>query len=141
MSDESGTQKTLYKNKHLKMNNQIENVKKQLNNELKSLDKLNDELTKKQTEITNKKESLEILQKQYDDHLNRISSNISGALGKIINKTVREELVSFVKSLYLENCCVCFENTSNKTQCGHLLCLSCLRQLNNKLCPLCRTNL
>lgn len=40
-----------------------------------------------------------------------------------------------------EECCICYDQTVNKTICDHSLCLRCLNKIpnNNKKCPLCRT--
>lgn len=41
-------------------------------------------------------------------------------------------------------CCVCYSNyDSNKFQigCNHLLCYCCYKQIKNKVCPICRTNI
>jgi hypothetical protein len=38
--------------------------------------------------------------------------------------------------LDIEECCVCFENTSHKTECNHIVCVSCITNLDK--CPLCR---
>jgi hypothetical protein len=35
-------------------------------------------------------------------------------------------------------CCVCMDDTSSKTQCGHPLCLVCWSSLKKLKCPLCR---
>jgi hypothetical protein len=39
-----------------------------------------------------------------------------------------------------EECCVCFEETSQKTSCNHFVCNSCVIKLKKK-CPLCRSKL
>ena len=37
-----------------------------------------------------------------------------------------------------EECCVCLEITSTKTNCGHHMCIACWNQVNNQRCPICR---
>ena len=36
-----------------------------------------------------------------------------------------------------DECCVCLDITSTKTNCGHYVCLPCWNQINSK-CPMCR---
>ena len=43
--------------------------------------------------------------------------------------------------LNLGECCVCYENTTIKTRCGHHLCYDCWGTLNKKRCPMCRDNI
>jgi hypothetical protein len=38
-------------------------------------------------------------------------------------------------------CCVCYEQNNSYTNCGHNLCVSCYKLIQNKICPICRTNL
>ena len=38
----------------------------------------------------------------------------------------------------LNECCVCFINTNEKTDCGHILCYDCFSKIQNNICPLCR---
>jgi hypothetical protein len=39
------------------------------------------------------------------------------------------------------DCCVCLDPSTNLTNCGHLLCISCMYSLTEKLCPVCRQEL
>ena len=49
---------------------------------------------------------------------------------------------SFIR-LYGEvnECSVCLENTITKTVCGHSLCQKCYSQIQEKICPICRSEL
>ena len=38
-------------------------------------------------------------------------------------------------------CCVCYSATQTKTDCGHLVCMKCIRKLDDDKCPYCRTPL
>lgn len=38
-------------------------------------------------------------------------------------------------------CMVCLENTHTLTYCNHSLCIGCWNKLDNKSCPMCKTNL
>lgn len=38
-------------------------------------------------------------------------------------------------------CMVCLENTHTLTYCNHSLCIECWNKLDNKICPMCKTNL
>ena len=38
----------------------------------------------------------------------------------------------------IDECSVCFEISSNKTICNHLVCKECLLKLKKMECPLCR---
>ena len=38
----------------------------------------------------------------------------------------------------MDECCVCFDTTTGRTPCGHVLCDVCRLQLVPQLCPLCR---
>jgi len=38
------------------------------------------------------------------------------------------------------NCCVCYEN-SDRLDCGHVLCLKCIKKVRTDLCPVCREEL
>lgn len=41
-----------------------------------------------------------------------------------------------------EECCVCYEPTTNQTPCGHPVCSKCIGKLTEpKCCPMCRVNL
>jgi hypothetical protein len=41
-----------------------------------------------------------------------------------------------------DECCVCYETTNTYTNwCNHPLCDSCVKQIRNKKCPMCRTDL
>jgi hypothetical protein len=40
-----------------------------------------------------------------------------------------------------DDCCVCYETTNTYTNCNHPLCNSCVNQLRNRICPICRTDL
>lgn len=39
----------------------------------------------------------------------------------------------------VEECCVCYESTLNRTPCKHYVCTDCIDQISNGQCPLCRT--
>ena len=65
-------------------------------------------------------------------------------------KSSNKELMKLMKKnrkVYLnettdsEECCICYELTNMKTYCNHTLCKDCYDELNDKICPLCRTNL
>lgn len=45
---------------------------------------------------------------------------------------------SFEKTDY---CCVCFEETTHTTECGHFLCETCIPSLTDNICPICRKKL
>lgn len=38
----------------------------------------------------------------------------------------------------INECPVCYDPTTHKTRCGHLLCESCFGRIMNGKCPLCR---
>ena len=38
-------------------------------------------------------------------------------------------------------CMICLENTNTITYCNHSLCIECWNKLNDKICPMCKTNL
>ena len=41
-----------------------------------------------------------------------------------------------------DDCCVCYETTNTYTKwCNHTLCNSCVNQITNRKCPICRTDL
>ncbi len=40
------------------------------------------------------------------------------------------------------SCCICYEkNYVTKTSCNHHICINCLMELKNIICPLCRKDL
>jgi hypothetical protein len=39
-----------------------------------------------------------------------------------------------------EECCVCLEETTTKTNCGHTICVPCWNQIKKIQCPLCRND-
>lgn len=45
----------------------------------------------------------------------------------------------FKKFLNVENCCICFEETTVTTDCKHHCCHRCMEKI--KVCPICRQNL
>jgi hypothetical protein len=45
-----------------------------------------------------------------------------------------------VESSY-KDCCVCAEETTNKTTCNHPICIVCLSRLNKQKCPICRSTI
>jgi hypothetical protein len=47
--------------------------------------------------------------------------------------------IEWIKYVNIEECCVCFENTSHNTECSHVVCIECLKTLQK--CPICRHNL
>ena len=50
-----------------------------------------------------------------------------------------ENLPYFVPELSsAEECCVCMEKTTVKTNCGHTLCAECWHNLKEETCPICR---
>ena len=40
-----------------------------------------------------------------------------------------------------EICCVCLMSNTRKTECSHILCISCDNQLHKRECPYCRQKL
>lgn len=40
-----------------------------------------------------------------------------------------------------DDCCVCMEPCYNETNCEHNICTQCLKNMNNRSCPVCRTNI
>ncbi len=41
----------------------------------------------------------------------------------------------------IDSCCVCLENTCQKTKCNHELCIECCSSLKKNICPMCRKKL
>jgi hypothetical protein len=35
-------------------------------------------------------------------------------------------------------CCICYEDGAQTTECGHLVCFTCLTKIKPKICPMCR---
>ena len=56
---------------------------------------------------------------------------------KEIEKSSNASTDTRVESSYKE-CCVCAEETTNKTTCNHPICIVCLSRLNKQKCPICR---
>ena len=56
-------------------------------------------------------------------------------------KTLKELTASTFGFLNLGECCVCYENTTTKTKCGHHLCYECWGALQKKECPMCRSDI
>lgn len=44
----------------------------------------------------------------------------------------------FLNEKKINDCSICNIKTSCKTQCNHFICLNCVGQLQNSICPLCR---
>lgn len=62
------------------------------------------------------------------------------------NKKAKKEDICSDKPLQVTiddpNCCVCFEFPLDPYSCknnGHIICLACMKQLQNKTCPICRS--
>ena len=66
---------------------------------------------------------------------------------KKINKFTTEEVITF-EELFIsknythlyEDCPVCFEKTSRRTSCSHMLCFPCYLRIE-KTCPICRKDI
>jgi hypothetical protein len=46
---------------------------------------------------------------------------------------------AFIEIYWSHECCVCYEPTYDRTPCNHYLCDECNKQINNNLCPMCRS--
>lgn len=56
-------------------------------------------------------------------------------------KALKELTASTFGYLNLGECCVCYDNTTTKTKCGHHLCYECWGALKKKECPMCRSDI
>ena len=58
-----------------------------------------------------------------------------------IDEIPQSQLLNIIEEKF-DDCCVCYEpNCHTFTNCNHVLCNSCLIQLPNKICPICRRDL
>ena len=66
------------------------------------------------------------------------SSNVKS---KILSKTAKRKKKEIEKEEEEESsCCICYENSFKmKTNCNHYVCMTCILQLKNPSCPMCRT--
>jgi len=74
----------------------------------------------------------------HNENINRLKEKIKGLELKL------ESITNRIKEFNKENCPVCCEEFSNVTPsilpcCNQLFCISCLTQIKNHKCPLCRT--
>jgi hypothetical protein len=69
---------------------------------------------------------------EFKDRRIKKSKDINIALNKMLS-------LNNVKRT-IQDCCVCFEHTQVKTDCGHILCYKCWENIHgcNKKCPMCR---
>jgi len=73
-----------------------------------------------------------------DYKLDQIVKSSNKELMKLMKKNRKVYLNETTDS---DECCICYELTNMKTYCNHTLCKDCYDELNDKICPLCRTNL
>ena len=79
----------------------------------------------------------------YDGKLHNYVSNMKALRHSIeeaeMNAENQENII--LNDCEENECCVCYENTTTKTNCGHTLCNSCVNRLQEASCPLCRGSL
>ena len=56
-------------------------------------------------------------------------------------KEMKELTASTFGYLNIGECCVCYENTTARTPCGHHLCYECWATLKKTICPMCRDDI
>ncbi len=56
-----------------------------------------------------------------------------------IDRKTKSKVLKELSNKFKEECCVCFELTHNKTDCGHIICKKCHNKV--KLCPICRSDI
>lgn len=58
---------------------------------------------------------------------------------KKFNQYINKELLECPKIKFVgSQCCVCYEDTITQTTCKHFVCISCICQLQDARCPICR---
>ena len=59
----------------------------------------------------------------------------------MVSARVHEATMLYPEASKYQDCIVCYEKTSNRTRCNHMLCQVCLSQLKTDDCPMCRASL
>jgi hypothetical protein len=56
-----------------------------------------------------------------------------------IDRKTKSKVLRELSNKFKEDCCICFELTHNKTNCGHVICRKCHDKV--EICPICRSEI
>jgi hypothetical protein len=65
------------------------------------------------------------------------NEQIEVILPEIVKKIILTEKVKNI--IFMEKCCICLDDSDCMTECGHELCVICVKKV--KKCPMCREEL
>lgn len=100
---------------------------------------VNTERRKERHGVNNQDEFAKMIEKLRNWRFNKLRNRF--VEGEQVLEEFYDCLVCPSIKLTFEECCVCLENTSGKTDCNHPLCLSCFTNLKKPKCPLCRQSI